>query len=157
MCICVLASGYAASRGKRIVFVMATASLWHRPHCGEAGSASHLAAAFLLADGINHGILLKEAPVLQYMFFLKQIGIAVSPLSNNALFVDIGKSKPYVHIFHISAVYGIHFEGFEGSSIRVSHGRAPGANDSALLDSLIGLEQFSVASLRSEKPTLRVL
>ncbi|KAL8439283.1 hypothetical protein Efla_003920 [Eimeria flavescens] len=65
------------------------------PHCGEAGSASHLAAAFLLADGINHGILLKGAPVLQYMFFLKQIGIAVSPLSNNALFVDIAKNPLY--------------------------------------------------------------
>lgn len=66
-----------------------------RPHCGEAGSTSHLAAAFLLADGINHGILLKGAPVLQYMFFLKQIGIAVSPLSNNALFVDIAKNPLY--------------------------------------------------------------
>ncbi|KAL8274356.1 hypothetical protein Esti_001678 [Eimeria stiedai] len=72
-------------------------SLTFRPHCGEAGSASHLAAAFLLADGINHGILLKGAPVLQYMFFLKQIGIAVSPLSNNALFVDIAKNP--LHAF----------------------------------------------------------
>ncbi|CDJ66749.1 adenosine monophosphate deaminase, putative [Eimeria necatrix] len=66
-----------------------------RPHCGEAGSTSHLAAAFLLADGINHGILLKGAPVLEYMFYLKQIGIAVSPLSNNALFVDIAKNPLY--------------------------------------------------------------
>ncbi|XP_026192302.1 AMP deaminase 3 [Cyclospora cayetanensis] len=70
-------------------------TLSFRPHCGEAGSISHLAAAFLLADGINHGILLKGAPVLQYMFFLKQIGIAVSPLSNNALFVDIAKNPLY--------------------------------------------------------------
>ncbi|CDI76682.1 adenosine monophosphate deaminase, putative [Eimeria acervulina] len=66
-----------------------------RPHCGEAGSTSHLAAAFLLADGINHGILLKGAPVLEYMFYLKQIGIAVSPLSNNALFMDITKNPLY--------------------------------------------------------------
>lgn len=50
-----------------------------------------MAAAFLLADGINHGILLKGAPVLEYMFYLKQIGIAVSPLSNNALFMDISE------------------------------------------------------------------
>jgi AMP deaminase len=27
-----------------------------RPHCGESGDINHLAAAFLLADGINHGI-----------------------------------------------------------------------------------------------------
>jgi AMP deaminase len=28
-----------------------------RPHCGESGSIDHLAAAFLTADGINHGTL----------------------------------------------------------------------------------------------------
>jgi len=54
-----------------------------RPHCGEAGSPEHLMAAYLLADGINHGIKLEKAPVLQYLFYLKQIGIAMSPLSNN--------------------------------------------------------------------------
>ncbi|PHJ19125.1 amp deaminase [Cystoisospora suis] len=62
-----------------------------RPHCGEAGSVSHLATMFLLADAINHGIMLKKCPVLQFLFYLAQIGLAVSPLSNNALFMDIGK------------------------------------------------------------------
>ncbi|KAL5967693.1 AMP deaminase 2 [Taenia solium] len=49
-----------------------------RPHCGEAGSVSHLISTFLLAESINHGLLLRKAP----------IGLAMSPLSNNSLFLE---------------------------------------------------------------------
>jgi len=59
-----------------------------RPHCGEAGNFDHLASSFLVANSINHGIVLKQAPVLQYIYYLKQIGIAMSPLSNNILFTE---------------------------------------------------------------------
>lgn len=31
-----------------------------RPHCGEAGSITHLVSAFLTADNIAHGLLLKK-------------------------------------------------------------------------------------------------
>ncbi|CAO3638756.1 unnamed protein product [Cunninghamella blakesleeana] len=58
-----------------------------RPHCGEAGDTDHLTAAFLSAFGISHGILLRKVPALQYLYYLAQIGIAMSPLSNNALFL----------------------------------------------------------------------
>ncbi|PFH49950.1 hypothetical protein AMATHDRAFT_146455 [Amanita thiersii Skay4041] len=58
-----------------------------RPHCGEAGDPDHLTSAFLTAHSISHGILLRKVPALQYLFYLKQIGIAMSPLSNNALFL----------------------------------------------------------------------
>ena len=58
-----------------------------RPHCGEAGDTEHLTSAFLTAHSISHGILLRKVPALQYLFYLKQIGIAMSPLSNNALFL----------------------------------------------------------------------
>ena len=54
-----------------------------RLHCGETGNIDHLATAFLVADGINHGIRLQSSPVLQYIYYLKQVGVAVSPLSNN--------------------------------------------------------------------------
>ncbi|PHJ22320.1 amp deaminase [Cystoisospora suis] len=67
-------------------------TLAFRPHCGEAGSLTHLACMFLLADGVNHGIMLKKAPVLMYLYYLKQVGLAASPLSNNALFLDLGKN-----------------------------------------------------------------
>ncbi|EGC36820.1 AMP deaminase [Dictyostelium purpureum] len=58
-----------------------------RPHSGEAGEVDHMAAAFYLAHGINHGINLRKTPVLQYLYYLTQIGIAMSPLSNNSLFL----------------------------------------------------------------------
>lgn len=69
-----------------------------RPHAGEAGSLEHLSCAFLLADGINHGILLAENPTLQYLFYLAHILISVSPLSNNQLFLSLVKS-PFFQFF----------------------------------------------------------
>ncbi|KAK0656394.1 hypothetical protein B0T16DRAFT_399221 [Cercophora newfieldiana] len=58
-----------------------------RPHCGEAGDSEHLAAAALCCHSISHGLLLRKVPLLQYIYYLDQIGIAMSPLSNNALFL----------------------------------------------------------------------
>ncbi|GFP93822.1 amp deaminase [Phtheirospermum japonicum] len=49
-----------------------------RPHSGEAGDIDHLAATFLTAHNIAHGINLRKSP----------IGLAMSPLSNNSLFLD---------------------------------------------------------------------
>ncbi|KAI7824759.1 hypothetical protein BC939DRAFT_449169 [Gamsiella multidivaricata] len=63
-----------------------------RPHCGEAGDTDHLTSAFLTSFGISHGILLRKVPVLQYLFYLTQMGIAMSPLSNNALFLDYDRN-----------------------------------------------------------------
>lgn len=74
---------------------------WHltfRPHAGEAGEVHHLATTFLLAEGINHGVNLQHSPVLQYLYFLTQIGISVSPLSNNALFLKMSKN-PFPEFF----------------------------------------------------------
>ena len=149
-----------------------------RPHCGEAGPIHHLVSAFMLAENISHGLLLRkvrlctpvspvpeapllpvyqassaadpllthpqlgpqpphqgpnlepgcnrpsataaqpglpsnlhcglyppepgvlpnltgppslsptQAPVLQYLYYLAQVGIAMSPLSNNSLFLS---------------------------------------------------------------------
>ncbi|CEM01049.1 unnamed protein product [Vitrella brassicaformis CCMP3155] len=43
---------------------------------------------------------LKKSPVLQYLFYLKQIGLAMSPLSNNALFLELAKN-PFPQYFKI--------------------------------------------------------
>jgi AMP deaminase len=59
-----------------------------RPHAGEAGDVDHLVAAFLLAKNIAHGINLRKSPVMQHLFYLAQIGLNLSPLSNNRLFLD---------------------------------------------------------------------
>ncbi|KAG7472517.1 hypothetical protein MATL_G00109530 [Megalops atlanticus] len=59
-----------------------------RPHCGEAGPIHHLVSGFMLSSSISHGLLLRKAPVLQYLYYLAQVGIAMSPLSNNSLFLS---------------------------------------------------------------------
>ncbi|ESO08514.1 hypothetical protein HELRODRAFT_156594 [Helobdella robusta] len=59
-----------------------------RPHSGEAGSVHHLVSAFMTSHNISHGLMLRKAPVLQYLFYLCQVGIAMSPLSNNSLFLN---------------------------------------------------------------------
>ncbi|CAL5355139.1 unnamed protein product [Camellia sinensis] len=71
-----------------------------RPHCGEvlAGDIDHLAAAFLLCHNISHGINLRKSPVLQYLYYLAQIGLAMSPLSNNSLFLDYHRN-PFLMFF----------------------------------------------------------
>lgn len=66
-----------------------------RPHAGEAGDPEHLVAAFLTSRAINHGILLRKVPFMQYLYYLDQIGIAMSPLSNNALFLTYNKNPFY--------------------------------------------------------------
>lgn len=76
---------------------MATLNQWRRlrgfstlvlrPHAGEAGDPDHMASAYLTSHSVSHGITLRKVPVLQYLFYLKQIPLAMSPLSNNALFL----------------------------------------------------------------------
>jgi len=69
-----------------------------RPHCGEAGPVHHLATTFLLAQSINHGIRLTESPTLQYLYYLAEVGMSISPLSNNVLFVEL-ENNPFPIFF----------------------------------------------------------
>eukprot|EP01116_Phalansterium_solitarium_P022127 TRINITY_DN7192_c0_g3_i2.p1 TRINITY_DN7192_c0_g3~~TRINITY_DN7192_c0_g3_i2.p1 ORF type:complete len:1500 (+),score=445.22 TRINITY_DN7192_c0_g3_i2:106-4500(+) len=69
-----------------------------RPHGGESGDVNHLSACFLLARNISHGVNLNRSTSLQYLFYLAQIGIAMSPLSNNSLFIDY-KRNPFPFYF----------------------------------------------------------
>ncbi|EPY22865.1 AMP deaminase [Strigomonas culicis] len=57
-----------------------------RPHAGESGDPYHMADVFFLADGVGHGINLRHQPLLQYLYYLAQVPLAMVPLSNNALF-----------------------------------------------------------------------
>ena len=66
-----------------------------RPHCGEAGPINHLVAGYMLAENISHGLVLRKVPVLQYLFYLCQVGIAMSPLSNNSIFLNYIKNPFY--------------------------------------------------------------
>ncbi|KAL7721221.1 AMP deaminase [Entamoeba marina] len=69
-----------------------------RPHCGESGDTCHLASAFLTSKAINHGIRLNASSPLQYLYYLKQIGLAISPLSNHNLFLSY-ENNPFGEFF----------------------------------------------------------
>eukprot|EP00301_Raphidiophrys_heterophryoidea_P002095 c10981_g1_i1.p1 GENE.c10981_g1_i1~~c10981_g1_i1.p1 ORF type:complete len:698 (+),score=178.98 c10981_g1_i1:111-2096(+) len=69
-----------------------------RPHCGESGDSDHLCAGFLTAQSIAHGLQLRKHPVMEYLFYLTQIGISMSPLSNNKLFLHYQKN-PFPKFF----------------------------------------------------------
>jgi len=69
-----------------------------RPHSGEAGDLDHLVSTFLLCENIAHGINLRKSPCLQYLFYTAQIGLCMSPLSNNSLFLDYHKN-PFPQFF----------------------------------------------------------
>ena len=62
------------------------------------GDIDHLVSTFLVAHQINHGILLRKNTGLHYLYYLAQIGIAISPLSNNKLFLDYHKN-PFIKYF----------------------------------------------------------
>lgn len=64
----------------------------YRPHCGETESSDHMAVGYLLSHSINHGIMLSKYPVLQYLFYLNQIGLSLSPLSNNKILIKFSKN-----------------------------------------------------------------
>jgi AMP deaminase len=58
----------------------------------------HLAATYMLCESINHGILLDMQVSLQYLYYLDQIGLSISPLSNNFLFRKIAEN-PFSKFF----------------------------------------------------------
>jgi AMP deaminase len=68
------------------------------PHAGEAGGTDHLAVAFLTAQRISHGIVLRKVPALQYLYYLAQVGVAVSPICNNGLFLAYDRN-PFIEYF----------------------------------------------------------
>lgn len=69
-----------------------------RPHAGETGDPMHLAATYMLCDSINHGIGLDAQVSLQYLYYLDQVGMSISPLSNNFLFRKIA-TNPFPKFF----------------------------------------------------------
>ena len=99
-----------------------------RPHCGEAGDLDHLAATFLLAENIAHGINLRKSPCLQYLYYVTQIGLMMSPLSNNSPFLDY---------------HGIRFRSFSPRPVGVPVHRRP-TPDSPHPEPLV--EEYSVAA-----------
>jgi len=57
----------------------------HRP-------VHHLATSFLVADSINHGIMLEKNATLQLLYYYSQIGLGLCPISNSLLFCHLKDS-----------------------------------------------------------------
>ena len=74
--------------------------LCFRPHAGEAGELGPLHAAFLTARGISHGVSLRRAPSLQYLYYLAQVGLSISPISSNASSLLLRKN-PFYEFFSV--------------------------------------------------------
>jgi AMP deaminase len=51
-----------------------------------------MVSTYLCAHQINHGILLRKNAALHYLYYLSQVGMALSPLSNNMLFLEYNKN-----------------------------------------------------------------
>jgi AMP deaminase len=68
-----------------------------RPQSGESGSLDHLIGSFLAADGISHGVQLIHSPTLQYLFYITQFPVAMSPLSNTTVIPYL--DHPFAHFF----------------------------------------------------------
>ena len=58
----------------------------------------HLACTYMLCESINHGINLDMQVSLQYLYYLDQVGLSISPLSNNFLFRKIAEN-PFPKFF----------------------------------------------------------
>lgn len=71
-----------------------------RPHSGEAGDPDHLISTYLLAHEINHGVLIRKNAALQYLYYLSQVGVAMSPLCNSKLFIECAKN-PFPQYFRV--------------------------------------------------------
>jgi AMP deaminase len=63
-----------------------------RPHCGEGGSDRHLVVCFLLADGISHGLNLRNSAVMSYMYYITRMPVSMSLSSNNYLVAKYDQS-----------------------------------------------------------------
>jgi len=102
-----------------------------RPHAGEAGGADHLAAAYLFCDGISHGINLEKEPVLQYLYYLSQVPIAVSPISNSVLFLKY-RDNPFPQFFKRGLCVTLTTDGACASEASLeARGRAKGASEAS--------------------------
>eukprot|EP00997_Jenningsia_sp_PLL12_P003050 NODE_154_length_2354_cov_70.266377_g134_i0.p1 GENE.NODE_154_length_2354_cov_70.266377_g134_i0~~NODE_154_length_2354_cov_70.266377_g134_i0.p1 ORF type:complete len:476 (-),score=189.58 NODE_154_length_2354_cov_70.266377_g134_i0:234-1661(-) len=74
-------------------------SFFHfRPHCGESGSVNHMLAGMMVSHGIAHGINMRHNPAIEYLYYLTQVGVAVSPLSNTYLFLEY-MNNPFPQFF----------------------------------------------------------
>jgi len=70
------------------------APLLLRPISGFTGPTDELVSAFLLSDSICHATQLKNNSILQYLYYLEEIGISIPLLKQDAINADY-KTHPF--------------------------------------------------------------
>jgi AMP deaminase len=70
-----------------------------RMHSGEVLSENQLSTAYLLAYSVNHGLRLNFNKVVQYLFYLTQIHVTMSPIFESKVFLDHSSSHPFHKFF----------------------------------------------------------
>ena len=58
-----------------------------RPHCGEAGAVTHLVTAYMVAENISHGLLLRKVQIEFEFPFEKTNHILSNLVSGFAIFI----------------------------------------------------------------------
>lgn len=69
------------------------------PHSGQTGDFSHLVAGYLTAKHIVHGTTLMSNPVLSYLYYVSQVGITLSPLSESSVHILCYDDDPFPAFF----------------------------------------------------------
>merc|ERR1711879_233865 len=57
-----------------------------------------MGSAFLACEGISHGLILDDAPVLEYLYYLAQVSVSMSPIANTTHLKDC-RDNPFVTYF----------------------------------------------------------
>jgi len=69
-----------------------------RPHAGETGEPMHLAATYILADSINHGVHLDKQVSLQYLYYLDQVSRELCIRSHTLKYGSVCITHPFNYL-----------------------------------------------------------
>lgn len=69
-----------------------------RPHVGEHGPVDHQIGGWLIGSNIQHGLEMRNAPVIEYLYYLSQVGIGNAPTSTNYLWIPY-EDEPFYNYF----------------------------------------------------------
>jgi AMP deaminase len=70
-----------------------------RPRTCPGPDITRLCCGYLLCDSISGGLNLADNTFLQLLYFLKQVGIVMSPLYDNSYYPALRKDYPFNKFF----------------------------------------------------------
>lgn len=70
-----------------------------RMHSGEVPSENQLCTSYLLGYSVSHGLRLSFNKVEQYLYYLTQINVSMSPIFESKVFLETAASHPFLKFF----------------------------------------------------------